>query len=79
MKRLVVLVAVILLMVSLGCASYYRVTDPASGKVYYTDDMDREGASIIFKDVKTQSTVTLQSSEIIEVSKDEFKAKTLGK
>jgi hypothetical protein len=79
MKRLIVLAAAIMLMVTCGCATYYKVTDPSSGKVYYTDDVDREGASIIFKDVKTQSTVTLQNSEIIEVSKDEFKAKTMGK
>ena len=33
------LICVVSLMVA-GCSSYYRVTDPGSGKTYYTTDID---------------------------------------
>ena len=59
-----------------GCTSYYRVTDPASGKSYYTTVITDAGGSgaVKVKDAKTGSTVTLQSSEVKEVSEDEYKA-----
>lgn len=59
-----------------GCGgNYYRVSDPAGDRQYYTSDIDqsRTGA-ITFKDEKSGSVVTLQSSEIKEISEDEFKA-----
>jgi hypothetical protein len=59
-----------------GCTTYYRVTDPVSGKAYYTtkiDDAGREGA-VKIKDTKTGSTVPLQSSEMKEISEEEYKA-----
>ena len=28
-----------------GCGSYYKVTDPASKRVYYTEDFDQSGAA----------------------------------
>jgi hypothetical protein len=66
----------ILIMVILGCASYYKVTDPATGKDYYTETVERNGGGVTFKDVNTRATVTLQSSEVLEISKDQFKANT---
>ncbi len=56
-----------------GCA-HYKVTDPASGKVYYTESIDRSKKQgyIEFKDAKTKGTVTLQSSDVQKISKDEF-------
>jgi len=42
--------------------------------MYYTRDVDvTKGGSIMFEDVKTGSKVTLQSSEIKKIPKDEFK------
>jgi hypothetical protein len=64
-----------------GCTTYYRVIDPASGKAYYTtkvDDAGRAGA-VKIKDEKTGSMVTLQSSEVKEISEDEFKAGMMAK
>jgi hypothetical protein len=66
----------ILTIVTIGCASYYKVTDPATRKDYYTETIERKGAAVTFKDVNTRATVTLQSSEVLEISKDEFKANT---
>ena len=58
-----------------GCGSYYRVNDPAGDRQYYTSDIDKSKAgSITFKDEKSGSEVTLQSSEVKEISEDEFKA-----
>lgn len=59
-----------------GCGgSYYRVNDPAGDRHYYTTDIDKTKAgAITFKDEKSGSEVTLQSSEVKEISEDEFKA-----
>ena len=59
-----------------GCGgNYYRVNDPAGTKEYYTTDIDKTKAGAIsFKDEKSGSVVTLQSSEVKEISEDEFKA-----
>ena len=59
-----------------GCGgNYYRVNDPAGNKQYYTSDINQTKAgAITFKDEKSGSVVTLQSSEVKEISEDEFKA-----
>ncbi|HSV90592.1 MAG TPA: hypothetical protein VLH80_05810 [Nitrospiraceae bacterium] len=59
-----------------GCGgNYYRVNDTAGERLYYTTDIDQSKAgSITFKDEKSGSKVTLQSSEVKEISEDEFKA-----
>jgi len=57
-----------------GCSSYYQVKDPDSGSLYYTKDYDKvKSGAIKFKDAKTGSEVTLQSSEVKEISSDEYK------
>ncbi len=57
-----------------GCGGgYYRVNDPAGTKQYYTTDIDQtKSGAITFKDQKTGSVVTLQSSEVKEISEEEF-------
>lgn len=64
-----------LALLATGCAStYYRVTDPASGKVYYTEKVSSErGGAVKLKDARSKSDVTLQNSEVTEISKDEYK------
>jgi hypothetical protein len=59
-----------------GCGgNYYRVNDPAGTKEYYTTDIDKTKAgSITFKDEKSGGVVTLQSSEVKEISEEEFDA-----
>jgi hypothetical protein len=59
-----------------GCGgNYYRVNDPAGDRQYYTSDIEKTKAgAITFKDEKSGSEVTLQSSEVKEISEDEFKA-----
>ena len=59
-----------------GCTSYYRVTDPASGKAYYTTKVGEAGraGAVKIKDDKSGSTVTLQSSEVKEITEEEYMA-----
>ena len=56
--------------------TYYRVTDPSSGKVFYTDQIARNNQNIRFRDAKSGSDVTLTTSEVKEISSDEFKKNT---
>jgi hypothetical protein len=64
-----------LTMLVAGCTNYYRVTDPTTGKAYYTTKVGDAGSGAIkIKDEKTGSMVTLQSSEVKEISKDEYEA-----
>ena len=58
-----------------ACSStYYLVKDPHTGREYYTTAVERPNGGIRFRDGKTQSTVMLQNSEIIEISKDQYRA-----
>jgi len=60
-----------------GCARYYRVTDPASGKAYHTTEIDRSRRGFIeFEDAKSGDRVTLQSSEVKKITKYEFERDT---
>jgi uncharacterized protein YceK len=68
LKKLMVLAAALLA----GCASYYRVTDPATGRAYYTEKIDRTNGTIVFKDAKTGAEVTMTSSVVLQVSSEEF-------
>jgi hypothetical protein len=75
-----VLLGVFCLLFLAGCGGYYMITDPSSKNVYYTEDVDQSNKSgaVKFKDSKTGSVVNLQSSEVKEITKDEFKA-AIGK
>ena len=57
-----------------SCASYYKVADPATGSVYYTQEVKREGSAAMFKDGRSGAEVTIQNSEITEVKKEVYEA-----
>jgi hypothetical protein len=60
-----------------GCITgYYRVTDPSSGRVYYTTEISRRDPGIRFRDAKSGADVTLASSEVLEISINDFKQNT---
>ena len=64
-----------LFLLAAGCTTYYRVSDQATGRVYYTTDYDRtDSGAVIFEDAKTGHKITLQSSDINEVSRTDFEA-----
>lgn len=55
-----------------ACAGYYQVTDPDSGKSYYTRDIDREEGHVEFKDRATGDKVGLDKFEIREVTPEQY-------
>ena len=66
-------VIVVLLAVSLAaCAHYFKVVDPATEKVFYTEDIDRKGSAVEFKDAQTGGMVTLQNSAITQIDKQAY-------
>ena len=65
-----------IVLVTAGCTTYDRVTDPASGRMYYTNEITRSGSAVMFRDAKSGSDVTLQASEVKEISSDDFQKNT---
>jgi hypothetical protein len=68
---------VVLPMVALaGCASYFKVTEPGSGKEFYTTEVSHKlgGGAIEFKDAKTGAITTLQNSQVLEIDKNTYEA-----
>ena len=56
-----------------GCASYYRVTDPTNGKVFYTESVDDKGnGAVEFKDARDNTEVTLQNSQVQKLNEKEY-------
>ena len=62
------------LLVSACGATYFKVTDRATGREYYTVDFTHKGDAIEFKDAKTGARTTLQNPEILEINKQTFNA-----
>jgi len=59
----------------IGCASYYKVTEPQSGKEYYTQKVETDrGGAVKLKDARTGSVVTIQNSEVKEITSKEYEA-----
>jgi hypothetical protein len=74
MKRTACLAIVPVLLLLAGCTNYYRVTDLATDQDYYTTRVHRRSSGALeFKDSRTGSDVTLTSSKITKVNKEEFK------
>jgi hypothetical protein len=59
-----------------GCSSYTKVTDPQTGKVYYTRGYPpaRSGYSgtLTFTDASTGADINLDSSEVVKITKEDF-------
>jgi hypothetical protein len=61
-----------------GCSTYYRVSDPTSGRTYFTDEIKRrDDGTLQFRDGKSGAAVTLRASEVLEISKEEFQKNTM--
>ena len=76
-KLLSTVLAIFILIGITACGGYYMVKDPATDKTYYTDKIiEEKGGAIKLKDANTGSEVTLQTSEVTKINKEEFKANT---
>jgi hypothetical protein len=72
-RVLVWLLTLLILVAIIGCTTHYRVTDPTTEKDYYTTEIKKEGGgSVKFIDEKTNKSITLNSSEIEEISEEEY-------
>jgi hypothetical protein len=49
------------------------VTEPGSGKVFYTQEIKRNGSAVEFRDAKAGGVVTLQNSEILQITPQAYK------
>ena len=71
MRRLVVLVIALTFLP--GCTRYFQVRDPASGREYYTNKIGRTRTGAVrFRDLQERAEVTLQSSEVKQVEREEL-------
>jgi len=60
---------------TMGMGSYYEVTDDFSGRVYYTDDLTREGRGVVeFLDSASGAWISLPSPKVREITEAEFRA-----
>lgn len=66
-----------LAMCACSTPAYYKVSDPVTGKVYYTEDMYQEHGATHLKDGKTGDAITLQNSEIRRITREEFETSRL--
>ncbi len=59
----------------MGLGSYYAVTDDATGRVWYTDNLTREERGVVeFRDPATGAWVSLRAAQVREISDAEFRA-----
>lgn len=58
-----------------ACTSYFQVTDPTTGRQYYTTEVDDEGdaGAIRFRDGRHGEEVTLPSSEVKPISPERYR------
>jgi hypothetical protein len=61
-----------------ACTTYYEVKDPTSDKVYYTTDLDVDNGVTTLSDANSGAEVTIQNSEVKEISKDTYKENVPG-
>ena len=58
-----------------ACTTYYEITDPTTDKKYYTTDIDKNDDGSITIDAEgTGAQVTIQNSEVREVTADQYEA-----
>ncbi|MHC4211937.1 MAG: hypothetical protein ACYSWP_01065 [Planctomycetota bacterium] len=73
LNRIVALVTLAVAVFIGGC-SYYRVTDPATQKIYYTTEVkELKSGAVKLTDAKTKKAVTIQNSEVEKIDEDEYK------
>ena len=72
MKPAIVLSLCFMLM---GCTTYYQVRDPSTDSTYYSTNIEQErGGAVSLKDARTNAQVTIQNSEVMELTADQYDA-----
>ena len=74
-KRTLAVVALALVFCAGGCTTYYKVTDPTTGRAYYTTELQhKNNGAATLKDARTGNKVNLQNSEVQTISKEQFES-----
>ena len=64
-----------LLLMAAACeATYYKLTDPATGREYYAVDYTNKGTLVEFKDARTGAKTAVQNAQVLEISEQAFNA-----
>ena len=59
----------------MGMGSYYQVSDPASGKVYFTQQIKREDRGVVeFLDASSDAWVRLPVGQVKTITEAEYRA-----
>ena len=62
-----------LLLMAAACeATYYKLTDPATGREYYAVDYTNKGTLVEFKDARTGAKTTVQNAQVLEINERTF-------
>jgi len=65
----------VLLFAMTGCTSYYKVTDPTTGRTYYTTEVKTlDGGATRLEDSRSKTEVTIQNSQVEKITKDQYEA-----
>ena len=77
----VFIAAAALALIACSSTKYYEITDPTTGKVYYSTEYEQGTTSgtISLTDAGTGAQVTIQTSEIKEISEPEFMSNAYDK
>lgn len=71
MKRTVL--ALGLLLLSFGCARYYKVIDVETKKVYYTKKVDKlDSGAVTFVNAATGSGATVEGADVESITEEEY-------
>jgi hypothetical protein len=58
-----------------GCTSYYKVTDPTTGRAYYTTNVKTlDGGATRLEDSRSKTEVTIQNSQVEKITKAQYEA-----
>ena len=67
------LVSGLLLLAVGGCTTYYKVTDTATNRTYYSTEVKQDGSTTV-KDARTGNTFTLEKADVQTISEKDFEA-----
>lgn len=58
----------------MGLGSYYEVTDTATGRIYYTDNLNREPRGVIeFEEPASGAMISPAAASVREISEAEYR------
>jgi hypothetical protein len=67
--------AVLIISLAAGCTTYYEVTDPTTGKNYFTTDKELDqsnSGAASFIDARTGDKVTIQNSQVAKITQQAY-------